>query len=268
MTELHGALRLTYRDDIALMEMIRPKQYNPLSNDLKVAFDEALRTLEKRADLKGVILTGSDGVFSAGGDLKAMHADHQAGTYGGAEDYLTRIRQGHAWLRILRNLPVPVIAAVDGAAVGAGLALALACDLVLITERSKFGAPFCKVGLAPDFGLMYALPRTVGLQRAREMFFTGRTIDAEEAIRIGIGLEIVPHASLMDRAWDMARQMAQSSSAAFSLTKQISAQAMESDAETLLRMEQQAHAILLASRYNAEAAERFTNKEPLRFNFT
>jgi len=252
---------------IVLIELTRPDIRNPLNDDLKQAMDVTVRSLDGDRDVTAVILTGADGVFSGGGDLKGMSRERQSGEYDGAEDYIARMRKTHGWLRILRDLPVPVIAAVDGACVGAGLSMALNCDLVIATPRAKFAASFCKVGLVPDLGLFYTLPRIVGLQRARELFYTGRLFDAEEALRLGMLLEIVPQADLMTRAWDIARQMEQSSSAAFALTKQISARAMDTDFETLLSQELQAQSILLASRYNGEAVDRFTAKEPLLFNF-
>lgn len=267
MTTDPAPLRLTYQDDIALVELTRPERRNSMSQDLKNALDATARELDARQGLKAVILTGSGGVFCAGGDLKAMNTEHKTGVYGGAEDYLPRMRHLHGWLRLMRNLPVPVISAVDGPAFGAGLGLALVADLVIGTERASFNASFCKVGVVPDAGLFYSLPRFVGAQRARELFYTGRVVDADEALRLGLLLEIVPHEALLERAWNVARMMVQSSPAAFALTKSIASRAMETDAETLLDLEAHAQAICLASRYNADAAERFTNKEPLKFNF-
>lgn len=268
MSDSEQVLRVTRDGGIVLIEWTQPRIRNPLNNALKQAMDETVRSLEGDKELTAVILTGSDGVFSGGGDVKAMSRERASGEYDGAEDYLARMRHSHGWLRILKELPVPVIAAIDGPAAGAGLSIALLCDFVLVSDRAKFNASFCKIGLIPDLGLFYTLPRIVGLQRARELFYTGRTFDAEEAHRLGIALEVVPHAGLMDRAWDVARQMEQSSRSAFSLTKQISGRALESDFETMLALEMQAQAMLLASRYNKEAVDRFTAKEPLKFNFT
>lgn len=267
MTTPTDALRLTRKGGIALIEWTQPDIRNPLNAALKQAMDETIRSLENDKDLTAVILTGSGGVFSGGGDVKGMDRERKSGEYDGAEDYIARMRHSHGWLRILRDLPVPVIAAIDGPAAGAGLSLALLCDFVLVSERAKFVASFCKIGLIPDLGLFYTLPRAVGLQRARELFYTGRMFDAEEALRLGIALEIVPHETLLDRVWDIARQMEQGSRAAFALTKQISSRSLESDFETLLAAEQQAQAILLASRYNGEAVDRFATKQPLKFNF-
>lgn len=266
-TDQPDPLKVTREGGIVLIELTRPEIRNPLNNDLKQAMDKLVRSLEGDRDLTGVILTGTGGVFSGGGDVKAMSRERQTSEYDGAEDYIARMRHSHGWLRILRELPVPVIAAVDGACVGAGLSIALMCDFVIATPRAKFAASFCKIGLIPDLGLFYTLPRIVGLQRARELFYTGRLFDAEEALRLGMLLEIVAEDDLMTRAWDIVRQMEQSSREAFALTKQISSRAMESDFETLLAQELQSQSILLASRYNGEAVDRFAAKEPPIFNF-
>ena len=261
------AVSLTFDGDIALLQMNRPQKRNPLTQEAKEALFDAAYQLQGHKDLRAVIIAGSGGAFCAGGDLKTMHFDHENGTYGGAEDYLPRMRHLHAWVRALRDLPVPVISAVDGPAFGAGLGLALLADLVIASDRASFNASFCKVGVVPDGGLFYSLPRFVGAQRARELFYTGRTVDAAEAARIGLVMEVMPADNLMPRAWDMARMMTKGSGADFALTKSISGRAMQSDADTLLTLEAQAQAICLAGRYNADAARRFTNKEPLLFDF-
>lgn len=262
-----GVLRLSYTDDIALVELTNPAQRNPMTQKLKDALSATAHELRTRKGLQGVIITGSDGVFCAGGDLKGMYTAHQADRTTRAEDMLGRMRHLHDWVRILRDLPVPVISAVDGPVFGAGLGLALVADLVLSTDRATFNASFCKVGVVPDAGLFYSLPRSVGAQRARELFFTGRVVSAEEALRIGLVMELVSPDALMDRAWEMARMMVQSSPTAFALTKAISGRALESDAETLANLEAQAQSICLTSAYHIDAVDRFVNKQPLRFNF-
>ncbi|THD71773.1 enoyl-CoA hydratase/isomerase family protein [Thalassobius vesicularis] len=267
MTNETKALRVTRKNGIALIEMTEPDSRNALSDAMKQALDACVRGLATDTELRAVILTGSDGVFCAGGDLKRMLANHKAGLVHGAEDFAPRMRHLHGWLRMLRELSVPVICAVDGPAYGAGLGLALVGDIVLASDRASFNASFCKVGAVPDGGLFYSLPRMVGLQRAKELFYTGRTVDAEEAQRIGIALEVVPHAQLLERAWQVAGMMCDASRTAFALTKQIASRAMEEDAETLLTFEAQAQAICLSSGYHQEALERFTQKQPPKFNF-
>ena len=258
---------MTRDGGIVLLEMAEPASRNALSDAMRGALDETVRGLAGDGSVRAVVLTGAGGVFCAGGDLKKMLANHKAGAVTGAEDVIPRMKHLHGWLRILRDLPVPVISAVDGPAFGAGLGLALAADIVLASDRARFNASFCKVGAVPDAGLFHSLPRMVGLQRAREMFYTGRTVDAAEAQRIGIALEVVPADRLLPRAMEMAAMMAEASPTAFALTKSISARAMELDAETLLGMEAQAQAVCLTSAYHKDALERFTQKRPPRFDF-
>ncbi|MGR3452579.1 enoyl-CoA hydratase/isomerase family protein [Pseudooceanicola sp.] len=264
MTE---ALRVTREGGTAVLEMAEPHSRNALSDAMRAAFAETVAALAADADLRAVILTGSEGVFCAGGDLKKMLANHKAGAVGGAEDILPRMAHLHGWLRQLRDLPVPVICAVDGPAYGAGLGLALTGDIILASTRASFNASFCKVGAVPDGNLFWSLPRMVGLQRARELFYTGRTLDAEEAQRIGIAMEVLPPENLLPRAREMAAMMADASPTAFALTKAISARSLELDSEALLAMEAQAQSVCLTSRYHKEALERFTQKQPPRFDF-
>lgn len=261
------ALRVTRHGAVALLEMVEPASRNALSDAMKEALSDTVHELSTDTDLRAVILTGSDGVFCAGGDLKKMLANHKAGIVGGAEDITPRMKGLHRWLRLLRDLPVPVICAVDGPAYGAGLGLALTGDIILASTRASFNASFCKVGAVPDGNLFHTLPRMVGLQRAREMFYTGRTVDAEEAHRIGIAMEVLPPEDLLPRAKQMATIMCDASPTAFALTKSISARALDLDSETLLALEAQAQSICLTSRYHQEALERFTKKTPPRFNF-
>lgn len=261
------ALRITRENGVVQIEMTEPKSRNALSDAMRAAMHDAFHDLTQDADLKALILTGSEGVFCAGGDLKKMLANHKAGLSSGAEDIIPRMKHLHSWLRLLRDLPAPVIVAVDGPAYGAGLGLALTGDIILASDRASFNASFCKVGAVPDGNLFYSLPRMVGLQRAREMFYTGRTLGAAEAKEIGICMEVLTPEALLPRAQEIAAQMAQSSPTAFRLTKSISARSLELDSDTLLAMEAQAQSICLASAYHKDAIDRFTRKEPPRFNF-
>ncbi len=261
-----SALNVSRKDGIALLEMAEPESRNALSNEMREALSVAVHALSGDPDLRAVVLTGSGGVFCAGGDLKRMLANHKAGIVGGAEDIAPRMKHLHGWLRLLRDLPVPVICAVDGPAYGAGLGLALTGDIILASERATFNASFCKVGAVPDGNLFYSLPRMIGLQRARELFYTGRTVDAAEAQRIGIAMEVLPADRLLPRAMELAAMMTEASPTAFALTKSITARSLELDSETLMAMEAQAQAICLTSRYHQEALERFTQKLPPRFD--
>jgi 2-(1,2-epoxy-1,2-dihydrophenyl)acetyl-CoA isomerase len=260
-------LRITRTNGVVQIEMMQPRSRNALSDAMRTALHDTIYDLSTDPDLQALILSGSDGVFCAGGDLKKMLENHKAGLVSGAEDIITRMTFLHSWMKKLRDLPVPVIGAVDGPAYGAGLGLALTGDIILASDRASFNASFCKVGAVPDGNLFYSLPRMIGLQRAREMFYTGRTVEAAEAQSIGICMEVTTPQDLLPRAQEIAAQMTQSSRTAFSLTKAISARALELGSDALLDMEAQAQSICLTSDYHKDAIARFTQKQAPRFNF-
>ena len=256
-----GAIRLTRQGPVALIEMMEPRSRNALSDGIKDGLAGAARTLAADPDLRALVLAGSGGAFCAGGDLKRMLERHRSEAPPGAEDQAARMRALHDWWRVLRDLPVPVIAAVDGPAYGAGLGLACLGDIILASDRATFNASFCKVGAVPDGGLFHSLPRKIGLQRAREMFFTGRTVDAAEAQRIGLAMEVVAPDALLPRALEMAAMMEECSPTAFRLTKELSGRAMELGAEELLTAEAQAQAICMQGQDFRRAYEAFVAKE-------
>lgn len=264
---MSDALLISRDAGVVTLTMNEPASRNALSDAMREAFSRAVTDLSQDTEVCAVILTGSGGVFCAGGDLKKMLANHKAGLVSGSEDILPRMKHLHGWIRLLRDLPVPVITAVDGPAYGAGLGLALTGDIILASDRASFNASFCKVGAVPDGNLFHTLPRMVGLQRAREMFYTGRTVDAAEARTIGICMEVTTPDALLPRAQQMAQMMTDSSRLAFAMTKQISGKSLELDSDALLQLEAQAQAICLASSYHKDAIDRFTRKEPPRFNF-
>ncbi len=264
---MSSPIRITRDNGVVQIEMTEPKSRNAFSDAMRQAMHDTILELSRDTDMSALILTGSEGVFSAGGDLKKMLENYKAGLVSGAEDYLPRMKFLHSWVSKLRDMPVPVIVAVDGPAYGAGLGLALTGDIILASDRATFNASFCKVGAVPDGNLFYSLPRMIGLQRARELFYTGHTVDAQEAQRIGICMEVTTPEALLPRAQEIAAQMTQTSRTAFSLTKAISGRSMELSSDELLEMEAQAQAICLSSDYHRDAIARFANKQPPRFNF-
>lgn len=261
-------LRISRDNGVVQIEMMESRSRNALSDAMRAALHDTMHDLSNDTDMRALILTGSSGVFCAGGDLKKMLENHKNGLVSGAEDITVRMKHLHSWIKKLRDMPVPVIVAVDGPAYGAGLGLALTGDIILASDRASFNASFCKVGAVPDGNLLYSLPRMVGLQRAREMFYTGRTVTADEAQRIGICMEVTTPDALLPRAQEIAAQMTQSSPTAFSLTKAISARSLELGSDTILDMEAQAQSICLTSDYHKDAIGRFARKEAPRFDFS
>jgi enoyl-CoA hydratase len=178
-----AAVRLERDGAIALVTIDRPQALNALS---PTVLDELASIFESLADegtpVRGVILTGAGGrAFVAGADIRAMSSFTP-------EDGIETARKGHRAAAAIEALPAPVIACVDGFALGGGLELALACDFIYATDASTFGQPEVKLGLVPGFGGTVRLPRAIGLARAKELIYTGRRIGIDEAVEVGLVL--------------------------------------------------------------------------------
>jgi 2-(1,2-epoxy-1,2-dihydrophenyl)acetyl-CoA isomerase len=168
---------------IVTLAMNRPERMNALNHELATALHEALGQIAADLSVHLVILTGTGRAFCAGGDLGAIGAGRAKGD---ASELAPILRSGMQSVLRMRTMPQPVIAAVNGAAAGAGMNLALAADIRIAAEEAVFGQNFAKVGLFPDYGGTYFLPELVGPSLAAEMFYTGDMIDAQTALRLGI----------------------------------------------------------------------------------
>src|SRR3546814_9973500 len=171
-------------DEVGVITLNRPEARNALSEEMRGDFDRLLPYLQAEAgrSVKAVVITGAGPAFSAGGDIKGM----KSRALNAPTDSRKRMRGSHHRMYDVGHLELPVIAAVDGAAAGAGFCLALAADFIVATPRSRFAASFNRIGLVPDWAGLYYLPRLVGLQKAKELVFTCRLVGAEEAKRMGI----------------------------------------------------------------------------------
>jgi len=247
---------------IGVITMNRPQERNCISDDMKADFLHLLRALSYERELGAIVLTGAGGCFSSGGDLKFLKNSERS-----ADWDRRRLYQLHDWVQLLMNLEMPVIAAVDGAAIGAGFGLALAADFVLCSERAHFRAAFGRIGLVPDAGILYTLPRIVGLQAAKEIIFTGRTLPAQEAKDLRIALAIHRADRLMDAAMDLARRLAAGPTAAIGATKRILNQSFQLDARALTEMEASAQAIFFHSEFHKTAVADFLAKKPLAYDW-
>lgn len=254
LCEKHGAT--------LVITLNRPERRNAF--DLEVRESLAQAVLQARDDdtVKAVIITGTQGVFCAGGDLKSL-SEAKRPIYKDRE----RIRLLHTWFQELVNLEKPVIAAVDGPAFGAGFNLALACDFILGTPAARFCAVFGRIGLVPDLGGFFLLPRIVGLQRAKELVFTAREVPADEAHALGILFRIVPAQSLLQEALDLAARFHTASTEALGMSKNILNRSFNLDQSTLAELESHAQALALHTDYHDNAVARFLQKQPLTFNW-
>jgi len=179
----------TRHGSITTLAMNRPDKLNALNNELSTALNEALQRIANDASVHVVVLTGAGRAFCAGGDLGAIGKGREKGD---AAEIAPILWSGMQAVLHLRSMPQPVIAAVNGPAAGAGMNLALACDIRLSVDGAVFGQNFAKVGLYPDYGGTYFLPQLVGPSVAAEMFYAGEMIDAPTAHRLGILNHLYP----------------------------------------------------------------------------
>ena len=262
MTATYQTLTYNVLDQVAVLTLNRPEHRNALDITMRNELRDLLPQIRADKSLRALVITGSGGAFCAGGDLKSLSEEVRP-----AEASRERISLLHVWFAELINLELPVVAAVDGPAYGAGFNLALAADLILCSTRARFCAIFGRIGLVPDLGGFFLLPRIVGLQRAKELIFTARSIDAEEAVQLGIALEIHEPDALLDSAMRFAGRFRHASRDAIGMAKTILNQASHLDQRALADMEAYAHAICISTDYHRQAVERFLAKKPLAFDW-
>lgn len=250
-------------DGVAKLTLNRAAQRNALSVKMRQEFANAIVRIRDDRAVKAVVLTGSGEAFCSGGDIVELKDfEKQSPT-----DNRRVLQEVHAWLPEFVNLEKPVVAAVNGAAFGAGFNMALAADFILASPQAKFCQVFARIGLVPDFGGLYLLPRIVGLQRAKDLMYSARTLGAEEALSFGIVHSIHPAATLVDAAMSFAGRFRHASTEAIGLTKAALNQAFESDQRAMA--EREAYASLTAKTvpYYAEAVNRFRAKESTKFDW-
>ncbi|HEV2365443.1 MAG TPA: enoyl-CoA hydratase-related protein [Caulobacteraceae bacterium] len=210
---MSGHLLETIEDGVATLTMNRPEARNALTGEMQAGLSEALPRLAADGKVRAIVLTGAGGAFCAGGDVKGF-AQRAAGPAEAGDnrfDFEGRVwglRQSMDVVRLLHEAPKPTLAVIPGAAAGAGLSLALACDLRIATENAKLTTAFSKVGLSGDYGGSYFLTKLVGAAKARELYFTADVISGAEAARLGIVNHAVPEAELQAFALAYARRLA------------------------------------------------------------
>lgn len=202
----------TIEGGVATLTMNRPEARNALTGEMQAALSRALPRLAADGSVRAVVLTGAGGAFCAGGDVKGFAARADSGDAApGAFNFEGRVhglRQSMDVVRWLHEMPKPTLAVIPGAAAGAGLSLALACDLRIASAEAKLTTAFSKVGLAGDYGGSYFLTHLVGAAKARELYFTGDVILGREAEALGIVNKAVPADELASLAADWARRLA------------------------------------------------------------
>lgn len=257
---MNDTVLLEVNDGVAAVTLNRPAQKNALNIEMRDALAEVVERLRDDAAIKAVVLHGAGGAFCAGGDVVGMLDAAQTGLV-----WRERLRQLNRWFAELVNLEKPVVAAVDGPAYGAGMNLALAADFIVATPRTKFCAVFGRIGLVPDLGGMYLLPRIVGLQRAKEIVFSTRVVGAEEAQRLGMVFEIVPPETLLPTALELAGRFRTAATGALGIAKTIMNQSFQLDQRAMADFEALAQTVCRDTEHHREAVRRFTGKQPPLF---
>ncbi len=195
---------------VALVTLNDPDRRNAMTVDMGAALEEAFLRLADDADLRAVVITGAPPAFSAGGDL-AMLEEHARRAREERFDATDEMRAFYQRFLAIRSLPVPVVAAVNGHAIGAGLCVALACDLAVMASDAKVGLNFARLALHPGMGGSWLLPRRVGMQRSAELLYTGRLVSGADATGYGMALEALPAEDVLPRALALAGDIAASS---------------------------------------------------------
>jgi enoyl-CoA hydratase/carnithine racemase len=253
-------VELTIEDTVAIVKLNRPEVRNAIDDALRQEFIAVCERVAADEAVRAVVLTGAGKSFCAGGDIAGMKERLKAPS--GEVGYNGWRRQGqtHKSVALLHGLPKPVIAAVNGAAAGLGCDMALACDFIVASEDAQFTMSFVKRGLVSDGGGMYFLPRRVGLSRAKELIFTGRVVDAKEALSIGLADRVSPAEKLVSDAVDWARELSHGSRASIAFSKAILDRTFETAEEQVFALGREAQAVCYTTAEHRASVEAFLNK--------
>jgi 2-(1,2-epoxy-1,2-dihydrophenyl)acetyl-CoA isomerase len=260
MSEAAARIRVEFRGHLALLTFANPQSANSMDLQFGREFLAAAFAIEAHPDVRAVLMTGEGKNFCVGGDLKAMVA---SGTQ--VQSYLSELTTNlHAGMVHFARLQAPLIAAVNGTAAGAGLGLVLLADIAIAARSSKFAPAYTAVGLTPDAGCTFLLPRIVGYKRAMELFLTNRIVGAEEALALGMISNVVDDAELGSSAAALAAKLAQGPTGAYGALKRLMAESL-SGLESQLGRESRSIAERGASEEGREGIAAFMAKRPPRY---
>lgn len=251
---------VTLTNGVATITLNRPELRNALNDEMRAELIAAFDWADTCREVRAVILTGAGKGFCSGGDIGGMRARLDAPAGEVAFNGWKRQKQTHRGVGVIRNLSKPVIAAVNGAAFGLGLDMALACDFIIVAEGAKLSMSFIKRGLVSDGGGMYFLPRRVGLSKAKELILTGCVVEPIEALHIGMVDRIAAPEALLAEAQAWAEDLSQGSPAAVALTKAILDQTFESTADEIFTLGREAQAICYTSAEHRASVIAFLDK--------
>ena len=249
-------LEFRVEDAIGILTLNRPKVRNAIDDQMRHDLAAAVDAIGADRSLRGLVLTGAGAVFCSGGDIRGMQERLEQGARAGELGWW-RQKEFHETLTKLFNLGMPTVAAVNGPAFGLGLDVALTCDFVFLAEGTEVAANFVRRGLVSDGGGFFHLPRRVGVAKAKELLFSGRTVAAEEALTIGLADRVVPGDALVAEAVAYLRQFAGHPATAQAMAKSILNRSLELGFEQINQIASQAQAFCYSSTDHQESIAEF-----------
>lgn len=246
-------------DQIATLTMNRPKALNSLHPDLMKELIAALVKADEDEEIRAIVLTGAGNAFSAGGDLPYLES-------------LNNVIEAHEYIRLggkisstIMNTNKPVIAMINGVAAGAGFNISLACDIIICSKSAKFVQSFSKIGLIPDCGGTWLLPKVVGVHKAKELMFTAKMIDAEEAQELGIVNQIAAAEELKNTTYKFAKKIVKGAPIAIKNIKEILNQSNDVTFAEALKLEEAVQTLCIHTEDNKEGIKAFKEKRKPKF---
>jgi 2-(1,2-epoxy-1,2-dihydrophenyl)acetyl-CoA isomerase len=262
------------RDGVLYLTMNRPDKLNALSDQMIAGLLEELNRAAHDREVGAVVLTGAGRGFCAGGDIGRMRERNEgSGTQAqsssageqGIQTRISQLRRSEEVSLLLHEMPKVTIGAINGPAAGAGLSIALACDLRIASDNARFGTAFARVGFSGDFGGTYLLTQLVGPAKARELYFTAEVIGAEEALKLGMVNRVVPAASLTEEVHAFAKRLAAGPVVAYSYMKAHLNLALKSDLRIILDRESYGQTLTGLTEDHKEAVKAFLEKREAKF---
>ena len=251
-------VRFEKKDNIALVTIDRPEALNALNSTVIAELEQVVTVLENDSTVRAMILTGEGRSFVAGADIGEQYPlDLDGGRRWG--------QRGSALFRRMERLEFPTIAAVNGFALGGGCELAMSCDIILASEKAKFGQPEVGLGITPGFSGTQRLPRRVGVAKAKELIFSGRMVKADEAERIGLVNAVYTPEALLDGAMEMARSFAKNAPIAVKYAKACIDRGMQTDIDSGIACENELFAMCFATADQKEGMGAFLEKRTAEF---
>ena len=253
-------ITVSVSESIATITLNRPDVRNAVNDQMRAELIAVFEWADTSAEIRAVVLTGEGKGFCSGGDVGGMRARLNAPAGDVAFNGWRRQKHTHRGIAVIHGMTKPVIAALNGAAVGLGLDMALACDFIVAAEGVKMSMSFIKRGLVSDGGGLYFLPRRVGLVRAKDLILTGRIVEAGEGLEIGLVDKVVAADALLQTATEWAAELSRGSPAAIALTKAILDKTFETSEEQVFALGREAQAICYSTHEHRASVEAFLEK--------